>query len=741
MSKEYNENQILNDIQNAASRVEIPDSVKPDNMMQYIASKKEEGYFEGVNVIQGGITEENRKRKQRRRLVACVSAVAAVLAVVLICNSMRHINGGTGALYELYNKVKVQNEDGVYVLSSYKDLATYTVATDSKHVKQTVGSVWNQFVNVMEGGFTLGSSKGNATTDGMVYEDMYYGSMQGMAPSENYSDTNSRTEGVGEADVVKTDGQYIYYLRCVNGVNEVQIVKADGADSSMVSSFAIDEQIETLLADGEYFEYIDAIDLLIDGDKLVVIVNYETKTKDASSNRFMSHYDYDLYTAVLVYDVSDVTAPQKLSLLNVNGEYTSCKYVDGYVYVFTEMYRYDDLDQKTYTEDEAMKVLAPTVNGEYIEASEVYVAQAEDYDYYNIIVSVDLESPEAFADVKAILGDSGNTNVYVSLNNIYIISNMYQQYTVAVDDTDSQVTSAKKAEIVRVSYDNGILETTGRTEIAGELGDEFDIDEYNGYLRMAVSKGESYIYYYKEDYTYYDGSNWVDSSEWMSSVSYITSDSSVMYVLDENLELVGEVTLQQEEEVYGVRFDGDIAYVVTYRQTDPLFTVDLSDPTNPTIMGALKIPGFSEYLHIWDENTLLGLGYDEYGYIKISTYDISDKYNVTEDYVMSLDEVFESIALYDHRAVFICPEKNLLGFHVGGYDLYEFTYATYNNGYRIYSYEDGQFKTVISYIVDDDYDYTSIRCLYIGDYLYLVVPDEGVHVFNMSDYANVAVVK
>ncbi len=739
MSKEYNENQILNDIQNAASRVEIPDSVKPDNMMQYIASKKEEGYFEGVNVIQGGVSEEKRKKKQRRRLVACVSTVAAVLTVVLISNSMRHINGGTGALYELYSKVKVQNEDGVYVLSSYKDLATYTVATDSKHVKQTFGSAWNSFVESINDGFAMGTSKG----DGIVSDDMNYGDsmQQSLAPSGDYSDTNSRTEGVGEADVVKTNGQYIYYLKCVNDINEVQIVKADGADTVMVSSFTINEQIETLLAEGEYLEYIDAIDLLIDGDKLVVIVNYETKTKDSSANMFMSHYDYDLYTAVLVYDVSDVTAPEKLSLLNVNGEYTSCKYVDGYVYVFTEMYRHNDIDQKTYTEDEAMKVLAPTVNGEYIEASQVYVAQAEDYDYYNIIVSVDLKSPEAFADVKAILGDSGNTNVYVSLDNIYIISNMYHQYTEAVGDDGGQVTTGNKAELVRVSYDNGVMETTGRVEIAGELGDEFDIDEYNGYLRMAVSKSENVIHYYKEKYTYYDGNNWVDSDEWLVSKSYISDDSSVMYVLDENLKLVGEVTLQEEEEVYGVRFDGDIAYVVTYRQTDPLFTVDLSDPTKPTVMGALKIPGFSEYLHIWDENTLLGLGYDANGYIKISTYDISDKYNVTEDYVMSLDEVFESIALYDHRAVFICPEKNLLGFHVGGYALYEFTYASFNNGYRIYSYEDGQFKTVISYIVDDDYDYTSIRSLYIGDYIYLVVPDEGVHVFNMSDYANVAVVK
>lgn len=733
MSKEYNNKQILNEIQQAASEVEIPDSVKPENMMQYVASKKEEGYFERVNNIQGKI--KKNRRKKIIKLTACIGTVAAAIIVAVIGISRIPVNGGSNSLRELHTNVKVQNTEGVYVLSSYKDLAAYRVATETKYKKQTFSDMVDRFSISIEDMFMMGATDMKGTSSGIMMESTVD---LNASSNNNYSDTNSRTEGVGEADVVKTDGEYIYYISSYDEENTVTIVKADGADTEKVSTFAIDDVVEGMLPKGQQCGYIEASDLLIYEDTLVIIVRYGS----VENSPYTKHYSKQPYTAILVYDVKMADSPKNISALYTEGEYTSCKYVDGYIYVLTEMYRNANISKKSYNENEAKEVFAPVVNGQYIEYSQVYVAQAGEYSHYNIMVSLDLNNPVAFKDAKAILGDSGNTNVYVSTENIYIISNLYDEYVAHIDEgADSgQVISTNKAEIVRVSYEEGEFNTTGRTEIAGKLGDEFDIDEYNGYLRMAVSKSESKVGYGRESYIYYDGQKWVETSEIVSWTSSMADRSSVMYVLDQNLELVGEVTLQEEEEVYGVRFDGDIAYVVTYRQTDPLFTVDLSEPTSPKVMGALKIPGFSEYLHIWDDSTLLGLGYDEDGEVKISTYDISDKYDVTEKYVESIEGTTESWALYDHRAAFVSTEKKLLGFGVQGFIEVSNHYEL-RSQYRIYQYVDGEFDLAIAYNIKDSIDYSNIRGLYINEYLYIVVPGDGVHVFDMLDFNNVAMAR
>lgn len=194
--------------------------------------------------------------------------------------------------------------------------------------------------------------------------------------------------------------------------------------------------------------------------------------------------------------------------------------------------------------------------------------------------------------------------------------------------------------------------------------------------------------------------------------------------LDENLEVVGSIPqLKENESVYGVRFDGDIAYVVTYEQMDPLFSIDLSDPTNPAVLGALKIPGFSTYLHKWDENTLIGIGYNEWGEIKISTFDISDKTDVIESDVCDIEGVYWASALYDHKAAFISPEKNLIGFMDG------------DGAYRIFSYVDGELTEVINqqFARGMYYDFKS-RGMYIDEYIYIVGQQDGMYIYDINTY-------
>jgi uncharacterized secreted protein with C-terminal beta-propeller domain len=141
---------------------------------------------------------------------------------------------------------------------------------------------------------------------------------------------------------------------------------------------------------------------------------------------------------------------------------------------------------------------------------------------------------------------------------------------------------------------------------------------------------------------------------------------NALYVLDADLQVAGSITdLAQDEVIYSARFDGDIGYFVTFRQVDPLFAVDLSNPKAPVVLSALKIPGFSEYLHLWSDGRLFGLGRDadvetgRAGRMKLSMFDTSDPADVTERKTLLLDSDY-SAALYNHKAILISRDKNLI---------------------------------------------------------------------------------
>ena len=191
-------------------------------------------------------------------------------------------------------------------------------------------------------------------------------------------------------------------------------------------------------------------------------------------------------------------------------------------------------------------------------------------------------------------------------------------------------------------------------------------------------------------------------------------DTNALFVLDGNLETVGEIRdLAENESVYSARFMGDTGYFVTFRQVDPLFSVDLSDPSAPKIIGELKIPGFSEYLHPYGEGLLLGIGMDvdESGTttegVKLSMFDISDPSSVQEIQTYVIDGMY-STNVYNYKAVFADVEKNLFGFTAYG-DSPE---------YCIFSYDaEKGFTEVFSRTLSG---YGDARGLYVGDVFYLV---------------------
>ena len=204
--------------------------------------------------------------------------------------------------------------------------------------------------------------------------------------------------------------------------------------------------------------------------------------------------------------------------------------------------------------------------------------------------------------------------------------------------------------------------------------------------------------------------------------------SNTLYVLDEDLEKVGEISgLAEEEYVYSARFMGEIGYFVTFKQVDPLFSVDLSDPENPKIIGELKIPGFSEYLHPYGDGKLLGIGMsvDEEGMttegVKLSMFDVSDPENVEETANFVLEDMYGSDVFYNYRAVFTDTEKNLFGFSAYG-DQTE---------YFVFSYDDESgFHEVFSRRLSGYYE---ARGLYVGEHFYLVAGNT-VESYTLSDF-------
>ena len=202
-------------------------------------------------------------------------------------------------------------------------------------------------------------------------------------------------------------------------------------------------------------------------------------------------------------------------------------------------------------------------------------------------------------------------------------------------------------------------------------------------------------------------------------------NANALYVLDGELKTVGSIgDLAPGEQVQSVRFDGAVGYIVTFRQVDPLFAVDLSDPMKPTVKSALKIPGFSQYLHVWSDGRLFGLGMDadaETGRtngMKLSMFDTTDLLDVTEKHTLKLDSSWSN-ALYNHKAILLSAVRNIIAFPA-------------DSGYDIYSYSDAQGFRKLASIASLNWSGDS-RGLYIGDFAY-VVDASAISVLDMNSF-------
>ncbi len=501
---------------------------------------------------------------------------------------------------------------------------------------------------------------------------------------DSHSQTNVQVDGIDEGDLIKTDGSYIYYL---DGKSLV-IYEAAGENSRRTGSVTLGEDVFA------YNMYVE------DGVLALIAGSYGADDSDRSC------------TTVYYYDVSDPANARLTASTGQDGWLMTSRLYDGRLYLVTSYYVEDETVRskpETYVPQLYLNGASRLADGSCISIMPEPASTC-----YTVAAAYDMKSG-ALAAHRAVLGADGT--VYMNKTSLYLSASRAEQETLrtykeSVYDV-SECASGQYTDIMRLNVSDLSLAASGTVE--GYLDSQFSIDEYKGSVRVVTTSTPSYWSVY------------TDAERGLESYKYDTERSmmsSNLYILDGQLNMLSSVEgLAENETVYSVRFDEDFVYFCTFRQVDPLFAADVSDPKAPKILSELKLSGFSEYLHKWSDDRLFGLGSEadeDSGMtegLKLVMFDTSDKANVTVKNTLNLAEDSYTCALYDHTALLISPERNIIGFCT-------------NESYLLFSYSDenGFEKRSETALGDND---ASMRAAYVGEYAY-IVSGSGMRVLDIS---------
>lgn len=642
--------------------------------------------------------------KKAITIILCLAMVLGVSA----CGAAPAAETGTPAPTD-----QAQTENYAYdqaVSGSLTYISDYSVLLDTLKAAGTAES--DRYTAAAGGMATSGAVTADAEAPGKAASET-------AAPDGNggpdYSGTNVQVAGVDEGDIVKTDGSYIYVI---SGY-ELVIFSAAGPDTKEISRTKIGYDDRTEGENDWSYEGKSPAEMYVYGDRVAIISSYYSYHNYEDAGGIWQN-DNKSYLTVDIYDVTDPSAPALIAAPGQDGSETASRMIDGKLYVISDyaVYNYDESDPATYV---------PSVyrSGEstMIDAQNVYILPAVSGTSYAVICVYDVESGDILSD-QTVLG-AGDT-VYMNDSSLYLAASVQDEhqsdpYTESVYSvTDYSWRSA--TELCGFSVSDGTVTPGAVAQVDGSLGNQFYMDEYNGKLRIVTTvDGYNYKIYKDETYGF---ENYVSGDDFTSSAS--------LYILDPGtMTLIGSITdLAEGESVYSVRFDGDWAYFCTYETVDPLFAVDVSDPSNPVTVSKFEISGFSEYLHVWTDGLLFGLGRETVqnsdgtdtwtttNGMKLVMFDISDKSNVTAKNVLNIDADW-SEALYNHKAILIDYEKNIIGFPAG-------------NGYNIYGWTADRGFFMRGRIATGDWG-AGMRGLYIGDSVY-VISDGKLTVLNIDDF-------
>lgn len=714
-----NEQEILTQLRKAAEEIEIPEALKPEQIEKQLQEQKAKQQQENQHLE----PKKSKKIIPWRRLGSMVAVLALVVCSGIYITVTRvDKNSGTGQTdsIAMTDTQQTVGEAGETEEAEHVDVASlgtmYHRASDYKEVYQTLLKGYQQ--NWIEGEMSAETStatsedkaSGNAAKDESADMDLSEGSKEG---GKDYSTTNLQMEGVDESDIAKIDGSYIYT------VEDKYIVITDIRDGKL------EEVTRFLPKDCGAADRV--MEIYVDGDQLILVVQgYETsldgnskagadkenkdeensdetysdeETAASEDSAFWYEMNGKSITQIQVYSIVDRKNPEFEGRLIQDGYYNTSRKIGDVVYLFTQYNMTSDVtsyvEKKHGVEDlkegngvsSLAEAVIPKVNGEKVAASEIYLPESSGESGI-LVSSLDVNKPDKVLDSKLVI--SGYAQTYISKDALYLYEEDYD--------------GAMITNIAKFALDEGRISGVAAAAVSGYVRDTFAINASDGYLRVLTT-------------------------------DYSTEDEvNALYILDENMKLTGQLTgIAPGEEIYAARFMGNTGYFVTYRNTDPLFTVDLSDPEKPEIIGELKVTGFSEYLHFWDDTHLLGIGYESdektgnIENIKLSMFNIENPGEVTEEAKLVLKDVDYSEALYDYKSVIISKDKNLIGLVCEDYSS-----SRTKQTYQIYSYENGTFKKQAEIPGINGVNYENVRGMYSGNVFYLWIND-NITSYDMTD--------
>ncbi|MCR5387620.1 MAG: beta-propeller domain-containing protein [Lachnospiraceae bacterium] len=711
----------LSALEKEADKVEIPESLKPENLDK-ILDKAEEIKAEKIKSENAPITFKEYLKK-RSFVAACIvvllgtgfyglakdqplfdtgndksAAVASASASAeedIETEEAVSAAAGTTAPEE---ETFIVDEDSAELGTLYVKANSYDEVFDSLHNEDDYKYIEGDGSMLEASGFAVAKDDAPAaeadgfTANGISEAEAFEGvadesvDLGATGSSSDYSTTNLRSLGVDEEDIVKTNGKYIFV--CDSYGNEIKIIDAvtDKENPSLLTALNT-EETDLIVNDTRMY---------LDGDTLLLVQSCSEKANleiepDYNDELVDRVYWYGFgrrsgKTRVLYYDVSNAAAPAFKADIVQDGYYDTSRKVGNMLYLFTNYYP-SDFTIETLPDN------MPSVNGETCDYTRTYIPIGEN-SYDGIYVSaINVDGGCTVTDQKYIL--HGGCTKYVTKDSIFLYRTDWR--------SDASIT-----DIARFDIEGEKIIAKCAGSVRGTIDNDFAIQQSGDYL-------------------------YVLSTEWKDEL-----ESSV-YVLDSNLNVTGQINnIAPGETVKSARFFDEIGYFVTYENTDPLFTVDFSDKSNPKLIGKLNIPGFSEYLHPWGDNMLIGIGRElvpetqEFLGLKVSLYDISDPSDVKEVDKVIVDADYSS-AEYNYKAVLADYDKNVIAFCTEKYD--EDDYTSYNH-VNVFEVNDNKISEASHELLnensDDYYDEGNYRSLYIGDLLYTVSGRNAI-VMDMND--------
>lgn len=460
-------------------------------------------------------------------------------------------------------------------------------------------------------------------------------------PSPSYSDTNVQVAGVDEADIVKTDGTYLYAV--IDGV--VRIIEANPASR-------MKERSALRFKDG-----FNPTDLYVMGDTMVVTGSRWNQYEVMPMSKMMPSiwpgpYWNPQHSEIRVYDVSDRDEPELTRTVSFEGYIVSTRRIDDRLYlVFNQQIRpWGGPIPLGVTEANLLPTYSDSANDvvdqPVARCSSVTILPNIPSPQYLTVATFSLADNDAEVDRSVVLGSA--ENVYASLQNLYTAATEYRySWDGKNNDGPSQLT-----HLYRFAFTDDGIEMRAKGSVDGRILDQFSMDEHENSFRIATTE---------------DGM-------WKGSTTDPSSNN--LFVLNMDLDVVGKIEdIAPGEQIYSTRFLGDRTYMVTFKKIDPFFVIDTSDPRNPRILGKLKIPGYSDYLHPYDEDHVIGFGKEAveskdgdfawYQGMKIAVFDVSDVASPQELHKIVIgDRGTDSPLLYDHKALLFDRERNLLAFPI-----------------------------------------------------------------------------